>query len=149
MLAEQSSSLGLTVVWLQAAKQPELRIGMLLTEIGGQGSVEGLTMKEILGLLSEAGRPLSLIFDAPPSTQRRAVLSPERSEADEAEEAEEQDEADYRAELEGLLVSSLHQRATEARIDSALVASALDAEDARAALVRLLLDHGRQTGSRP
>ena len=123
---------------------------MLLTEIGGQGSVEGLTMKEILGLLSEAGRPLSLIFDAPPSTQRRAVLSPERSEADEAEEAE-QDEADYRAELEGLLVSSLHQRATEARIDSALVASALDAEDARAALVKLLLDHGtcRQTASRP
>ena len=141
------------MVWLQAAKQPELRIGMLLTEIGGQGSVEGLTMKEILGLLSEAGRPLSLIFDAPPSTQRRAVLSPERSEADEAEEAEEaeQDEADYRAELEGLLVSSLHQRATEARIDSALVASALDAEDARAALLKLLLDHGtcRQTGSRP
>ena len=135
-------------MWLQAAKQPELRIGMLLTEIGGQGSVEGLTMKEILGLLSEAGRPLSLIFDAPPSTQRRAVLSPERSEADEAEE---QDEADYRAELEGLLVSSLHQRATAARIDSALVASALDAEDARAALVKLLLDHGtsRQTGSRP
>lgn len=138
------------MVWLQAAKQPELRIGMLLTEIGGQGSVEGLTMKEILGLLSEAGRPLSLIFDAPPSTQRRAVLSPERSEAEEAEEAE-QDEADYRAELEGLLVSSLHQRATEARIDSALVASALDAEDARAALLKLLLDHGtcRQTGSRP
>ena len=135
-------------MWLQAAKQPDLRIGMLLTEIGGQGSVEGLTMKEILGLLREAGRPVTLTFDAAQTSQRRAVLSPERSEAEEAEEAE-QDEADYRAELEGLLVSSLHQRATEARIDSALVASALDAEDARAALVKLLLDHGtcRQTAS--